>query len=248
MSAGRAIGVLATALLLVTGLGYLASQTIVARPSVDLSARQFVPAPVPAEVEPQVRAGQAVGVPQVDPQWLAATSRSTGIPAPALRAYARVQLDGRAGCPVGWTTLAGIGWVESHHGPLGNRTLREDGHSSSDILGPALDGHGDFAAVPATPGSAAFHDDARWEHAVGPLQFLPETWSRFAADGDGDGRSAPHDLDDAAAAAARYLCATGGDVTTGRGWSTAVLSYNHSRAYLDAVHEAAMTYALRSAR
>lgn len=246
--APRLIAVLAIGLAVVTGLGYLASQTIAARPSVDLSARQFVPAPVPAEVESQVRAGQAVGVPQVDPQWLAATSRSTGIPAPALRAYARVQLDGRAGCPVGWTTLAGIGWVESHHGTLGNRTLREDGRSSSDILGPALDGSGDFAAVPATPGSAAFHDDARWEHAVGPLQFLPETWTRFAADGDGDGRSDPHDLDDAAAAAARYLCASGGDVTTGRGWSTAVLSYNHSRAYLDAVHEAAMTYALRSAR
>lgn len=244
----RLIAILAIGLAAVTGLGYLASQTIAARPGVDLSARQFVPAPVPAEVEPQVRAGQAVGVPQVDPEWLVATARRTGIPAPALRAYARVQLDGRAGCPVGWTTLAGIGWVESHHGTLGNRTLHEDGRSSSDILGPALDGSGDFAAVPATPGSAAFHDDARWEHAVGPLQFLPETWSRFAADGDGDGRSDPHDLDDAAAAAARYLCASGGDVTTGRGWSTAVLSYNHSRAYLDAVHEAAMTYALRSAR
>lgn len=239
---------LAIGLAAVTGLGYLASQTVAARPSVDLSARQYVTAPVPAEVEPQVRAGQAVGVPEVDPTWLATMTRRTGIPAPALRAYARVQLDGRAGCPVGWTTLAGIGWVESHHGTLGDRTLDEDGRSTPDILGPALDGTGPFAAIPATSASAAFHDDARWEHAVGPLQFLPETWGRFASDGDGDGREDPHDLDDAAAAAARYLCASGGDVTTGRGWSTAVLAYNHSRAYLDEVHEAAVTYALRSTR
>ncbi len=34
-------------------------------------------------------------------------------------------------------------------------------------------------------------------------------------------------MDDAALAAARYLCASGADLATGTGWSTAVFSYNH---------------------
>lgn len=246
MSAPRAIAVLATALVAVSGLGYVASQTVAARPSVDLSARHYVAAPVPGEVESDAAAGEPVGVPHVDEGWLRRMAQRTGIPAPALRAYARVQLDDSSGCPIGWTTLAGIGWVESHHGTLGGRLLADDGHSSSEILGPALDGGGAFAAIPASAGSRAFHGDPRWEHAVGPLQFLPSTWATWATDGDGDGRTDPHDLDDAAAAAGRYLCASGADVTTGRGWSTAVLTYNHARTYVRAVHDAATEYAARA--
>ena len=237
---------LATALLAVTGLGYLASQTIAARPEVDLTTRQYVVAPVPSEVERDVPAGSPVGVPQVDDAWVARMSQQTGIPVPAVRAYARVQLAGDSGCPVGWTTLAGIGWVESQHGTLGGRRVTDDGRSSSEILGPALDGRGKFAAIRATRGSRVWHGDALWEHAVGPMQFLPSTWRTWSADGDGDGRSDPHDLDDAAAAAARYLCASGADLTTGEGWSAAVLTYNHAGSYVRAVHEAAATYAARS--
>ena len=85
-----------------------------------------------------------------------------------------------------------------------------------------------------------------WEHAVGPMQFLPATWETWASDGDSDGTADPNDLDDAAAAAARYLCAAGGDLSTGAGWTSAVLAYNHERAYVDAVHAAATSYAERS--
>ena len=133
--------------------------------------------------------------------------RRRGSPAPALRAYARAQLADAGGCGVGWTTLAGMGWVESYHGTIGGRTLGADGRSSSPIVGPALDGHGDFAAIRSTPASRAWHGDPVWEHAVGPMQFLPGTWTSWATDGDGDGRRDPLDLDDAAATAARYLCA-----------------------------------------
>lgn len=240
------IALLAAALAAVVGLGYLASQTVAAPPGVDLTAQRYVPAPVPAEVERDVPAGKPVGVPQVDETWLQRIAQRTGIPVPALRAYARVQLAGNAGCPIGWTTLAGIGWVESHHGTIGGRGLGDDGRSSSEILGPALDGRGAFAAIRATPGSQVWHGDSEWEHAVGPMQFLPSTWDTWAADGDGDGRSDPHDLDDAAAAAARYLCGSGADVTTGEGWSAAVLSYNRAQSYVRAVHVAAATYAERS--
>src|SRR3546814_6297301 len=73
-----------------------------------------------------------------------------------------------------------------------------DGRSSRPILGPALDGRPGFAAIRSTPESATWHGDSTWDHAVGPLQFIPSTWSRWAADGDGDGASDPNDIDDAA--------------------------------------------------
>ncbi|MGZ6753179.1 MAG: lytic murein transglycosylase, partial [Nocardioides sp.] len=47
----------------------------------------------------------------------------------------------------------------------------------------------------------------------------PSTWRTWATDGDGDGTADPHDLDDAAAATARYLCAGGYDLASGTGWA-----------------------------
>ena len=201
----------------------------------DLTMQRYVVSRLAAPVPPRVRA-----------HWVRRLARVEGIPAPAVRAYARAQLGAPRGCGIGWTTLAGIGYVESHHGTLGGRTLLADGRSSSPIVGPALDGRGDFAAIRSTPASQALHGDAVWEHAVGPMQFLPETWSRYATDGDGDGHADALDLDDAAATAARYLCAGAGDLRTGVGWEKAVLTYNHSGEYVDAVYAAATAYAHRA--
>jgi membrane-bound lytic murein transglycosylase B len=184
---------------------------------------------------------------RVDPEWLRHTGARTGIAVPALRAYATAALRAgegpERGCRIGWTTLAGVGWVESRHGTIGGRSLRADGRSSTPVVGPALDGEGGFAAVRASPGAGTWHGDPVWEHAVGPMQFLPGTWRTFAADGDRDGRRDPLDLDDAAAGSARYLCAGGRDLGRARGWQAAVLSYNRSRAYVDEVYAAASAYA-----
>jgi membrane-bound lytic murein transglycosylase B len=185
----------------------------------------------------------------VDQAWLTRTAAAAGIPVPALRAYADAELvlrQEQPACRLGWNTLAGIGWVESQHGTVGGRTLAADGRPSSPILGPALDGAGGFAAIPSTPSSAAWHGDRRWEHAVGPLQFLASTWSRWGADGDGDGKADPNDLDDAALAAGRYLCADGHVLTTDSGWKAAVHSYNHDDGYVADVAAAANTYAARA--
>ena len=185
---------------------------------------------------------------QADPAWVERTATKTGIPAPAVRAYAGAQLRLAAeqpGCHLGWNTLAGIGWVESHHGTIGDRTLNADGTSSTTILGPALDGK-QFAAIRSTPSSAAWHGDSVWEHAVGPLQFLASTWDRWGADGDGNGVADPRDLDDAALTAGRYLCADDHDLSTDDGWSRAVHSYNHDDAYVADVADAANTYAARA--
>lgn len=208
--------------------------------------------PVAAPVTTKGRAqgaSRSGGRPTVAATWVTRLSATTGIPAPALRAYADAELALRAeqpGCRVGWNTLAGIGWVESHHGTIGGRSLRPDGHSSTPILGPALDGVGPVAAIRSTPESAAWHGDHEWEHAVGPMQFLPSSWDRWGGDGDGDGTADPRDLDDAALAAARYLCADGHDLATDGGWTAAVHSYNHDDAYVRSVVDAANAYARRA--
>lgn len=250
MTAARLIASFATALLLVSGLGYVASQTLLARPEIAPQQAPYVAAPTPS---PATEGGQrgkdrgaTSGPPVVDPQWIAMTATAAGIPEPAVRAYATAQLAAPPSCDIGWTTLAGIGWVESHHGTIDGRTLGVDGHSSTPILGPALDGKGDVAAIPATPSSTEWHGNPTWDHAVGPLQFIPSSWERWAADGDGDGVSDPNDLDDAALAAVGYLCADGHDLTTGQGWADAVFSYNHAQEYIDAVHAAATSYADRT--
>ncbi|MFC6152970.1 lytic transglycosylase domain-containing protein [Nocardioides yefusunii] len=181
-------------------------------------------------------------VPTVDSGWVRRTAEATGIPEPAVRAYGTAVLNlPDDGCALGWTTLAGIGWVESQHGTIDGRTLGDDGRSSEAILGPALNGV-DFAAIPATAESTLMHGDPTWDHAVGPMQFIPSTWKRWGRDGDGDGVADPHDLDDAAASTAAYLCHDGHDLATSSGWNAAVFSYNHENAYVVSVFEAADRY------
>lgn len=236
-----------TALLAVGGIGYAATETVLA-PRAPLEPAQpaaQLPAPVPAA---PAAAGTGESAPAtvvtlVDPVWVADMSARTGIPGPALRAYANAQLGGPDGCAVGWTTLAGIGRVESEHGTLDGRTLGDDGRSSTPILGPALNGVGDVAAIRATTESSAWHGDRQWDHALGPLQFIPSTWERWGTDGDGDGVADPHDIDDAARAATHYLCADGHDLTDGKGWSAALFSYNHAQSYVALVHAFATRYA-----
>jgi membrane-bound lytic murein transglycosylase B len=194
--------------------------------------------PPPAVSRGTARVG---GVPEISPAWVAHTAGAAGVPVPAVRAYGVATLREQAanpGCHLAWTTLAGIGWVESQHGTLGGLSLGEDGRSSSRIDGPVLDGSGDVAAVPDDAGT--------WQRATGPLQFIPSTWERWGSDGDGDGVADPQDLDDAAYAAARYLCASGADLATGPGWSAAVFSYNHSDSYVRTVYDAAQAYADRT--
>lgn len=205
--------------------------------------------PVAGRTDPGRPSRSTAQRPVVDPAWVARISAAGGIPAPALRAYAETQLrlaGEQPGCHLGWNTLAGIGWIESHHGTIGDRVLGEDGRSSTPILGPALDGSGDVAAIRSTPTSASWHGDPTWDHAVGPLQFLSSTWDRWGADGDADGVADPRDLDDAALAAGRYLCADGHDLAADGGWNAAVHSYNHDAEYVAAVAAAANSYTQRT--
>jgi membrane-bound lytic murein transglycosylase B len=78
------------------------------------------------------------------------------------------------------------------------------------------------------------------------MQFIPSTWRTSGADGNRDGREDPFNVNDAALAAAGYLCAGGRDLTTSQGWTRAVLSYNNTAEYVRLVYGNADTYARRS--
>ena len=136
--------------------------------------------------------------------------------------------------------------MESDHGRLGAADLDADGVARPPIVGVALDGSPGVAEIRDTDGGR-LDGDPEHDRAVGPMQFLPATWARFGADGDGDGVRDPDDLDDAAAAAAAYLCAGGRDTADGDGWWDGVLAYNRSLDYARRVWTAADRYADRGA-
>ena len=203
-----------------------------------------------APVVPVVPAAETVEPPadgaRVSGSWTADAAARTGISEVAVQAYGTAVLRLAAeqpGCRIGWTTLAGIGGVESLHGTDGGGYLLPDGLTSQPILGPALDGSEGLAAIRSTPESVRWHGDGSWDHAVGPMQFIPSTWERWQSDGNDDGIADPANVFDAAYAAGRYLCASGADLSTGAGWTRAIWSYNHSDDYVRTVLAFANSYA-----
>lgn len=72
--------------------------------------------------------------------------------------------------------------------------------------------------------------------ALGPMQFMPDTWKAYGRDGDGDGRKNIHDPADAIPATAGYLCANGATTNLHSAkLRTAIWHYNHSWSYVDQV-------------
>ncbi|MBV9353164.1 MAG: lytic murein transglycosylase, partial [Mycobacterium sp.] len=152
-----------------------------------------------------------------------------GIPAKALSAYRnaeRIMAAADPGCGVSWNLLAGIGRIESMHANGGATDAR--GTAVQPIYGPALDGTlpGNEVIVQNSVGGRV-----SFARAMGPMQFLPGTWSRFASDGDGDGVADPQNLYDSTLAAARYLCSGGLNLRDQSQVLAAILRYNNSMPY-----------------
>ncbi|MGH9185842.1 MAG: lytic transglycosylase domain-containing protein, partial [Acidimicrobiales bacterium] len=165
-------------------------------------------------------------------------------PLVALDAYwraARHLAAGQPACGISWWALAGIARVESRHGTSRGSTLLPDGDTTAAIIGIPLDGTNGTASVPDTDGGA-MDGDPVVDRAVGPMQFIPTTWRRWARDGNGDGLAMPHNLYDAAVTAARFLCA-GGPLTDDAGLRAAFLRYNQSEEYVETVLGWARGYA-----
>ena len=78
--------------------------------------------------------------------------------------------------------------------------------------------------------------------ALGPMQFLPSTWSTSGVDGNSDGKKNIMDPEDAIPAAAGYLRDGGAP----NDWSAALYTYNHSGSYVKEVLAIAEGYRQRA--
>lgn len=163
------------------------------------------------------------------------------IPSIALSAYRnaeRMMASAYPGCGVSWNLLAGIGRIESQHAFGGATDVH--GTAVQPILGPALDG--------TLPGNEIIVHSVQagrvtYARALGPMQFLPGTWARYASDGDGDGKADVQNIYDATLGAARYLCSGNLNLRDPSQVTAAILRYNNSMAYAQNVLGWAAAYA-----
>ena len=178
-------------------------------------------------------------------EWAAQRAPELGIPAGALEAYAyaaRVAEVENPDCHLSWPTLAGIGMVESHHGTYRGAQIAPDGDVTPFIRGVRLDGTmGNLEIIDSDAGE--LDGDADLDRAMGPMQFIPETWRLYGVDANNDGKISPDNFDDAALSAAGYLCWRGKDLATPRGWMNALRAYNLSDQYARTVRDWATAYA-----
>ena len=173
------------------------------------------------------------------------TLSTNGIPSAALYAYRRSETllsKADASCKLPWNLVAAIGRVESNHGRSNGNALSADGLAEPGIYGPALDGRGGHAKITDTD-NGSLDKDTVYDRAVGPMQFIPGTWTNVGVDSDNDGKKNPQDIDDAATAAGIYLCAGSDDLSTDQGAGAAVRRYNHSSSYVDLVLKISAAYA-----
>ena len=210
--------------------------------TVPRSTAPVAPSPSIAAAPGPARPADALGA------WAAKISNVTGMPVVAVQAYAYAQLvvrNNNPQCEIGWTTLAGIGEVQSHHGQAGGAVLDKSGRSSPPILGPALDGQ-DGRPLASDTDAGAFDSDPIFDHAMGPLMLLPAVWRANASDADADAILDPYDIDDESLAVAKLLCAGGEDLTQRSGWTTAVGRVQAGEAFAEAVFQAADSYGRRT--
>ena len=165
------------------------------------------------------------------PQSAPSAAGLPSVPVALLAAYRAAVAGAPAGCHLPVSLLAAIGQVES--GSLAGRSVDRHHRAVPGVFGPVLSGGG-YAAIHDSDGGS-LDGDPSWDRAVGPMQFIPGTWRAFGRDGDGDGARDPQNVFDAAASAATYLCLGGRDLSDAADLQAAVLSYNHSTAYVDLV-------------
>jgi hypothetical protein len=213
------------------------------------AAPTVAPGQVPPVVNPGTGLPQRPGNPAAPlAGWAEQMSGRTAIPVVAIQAYAYAELVVAASepqCNLRWTTLAGIGRVESGHGTGAGATLLEDGRALPPIIGDPLDGQDDRMLIPDSD-AGQLDGDRTYDRAVGPMQFIPTTWRVEAIDATGDGIADVNNIYDAALAAANYLCRNGRDLSDVTEWWAAILSYNNLTAYANAVFAAANQYGQRS--
>jgi membrane-bound lytic murein transglycosylase B len=200
----------------------------------------------PAAVDAEAAAAAPVATERVayEDARVLATVEGVDFTLVALDAYHRAAAstaDEDPACGVRWWAIAGISRVEGNHGTYGGAALDERGDATRRIIGIQLNGTNNTQVVPDSDGGELDGDPA-YDRAVGPMQFIPQTWMRFAADGNEDDVSTPFNIYDATLAAARYLCHASNGLDADGGLRTAYFSYNHSDLYVDRVLSFARRY------
>lgn len=177
-------------------------------------------------------------------EWAAERAPALGMPVTSLEAYAyaaRVAEVVNPKCHLSWTTLAGIGMVESHHGTYRGSVVAPNGDVRPPIRGVRLDGSLGNMTIPDTDGGK-LDGDTELDRAMGPMQFIPGTWKLYGVDANNDREISPDNIDDAALSAAGYLCWSGKDLSKPQGWMNALRAYNLSDQYARTVRDWATAY------
>jgi hypothetical protein len=149
-----------------------------------------------------------------------------GVPERALRGVLMIEpmTQAATGCLVPWWLLLGITYIESGAGTFNDAQIDDDW-----VVRPLVFG-------PPTP----------YGRAMGPFQFIPDSWDIYGLDGSGDGVADPHNFLDGVLAAANHLCGSsggaGGDLSDEATARRGIFGYNHSDEYVNDVWSAAVGY------
>ncbi|MGW0039522.1 lytic transglycosylase domain-containing protein [Gordonia sp. NPDC003376] len=212
------------------------TSSVTAQPVTQPSSSTAAPAPHIAVTPSPVAQTQTSAPAPAAADPLPASVTAGDVPAINYRAY-RAAADTIARteptCGIDWKLVAGIGRVESHH--ANNGDIAPNGELKTPIFGPTLDGSLDGNQVITDTDGGALDGDSVHDRAVGPMQFIPSTWKKYAADGNDDGVADPQNIYDAALTTARYLCDGHLDLRTVASQTTAVLRYNNSMTYVSDV-------------
>jgi membrane-bound lytic murein transglycosylase B len=170
------------------------------------------------------------------------TDGATGIPVTVLAAYRRAEANlaaAKPSCHLPWWLVAGVGRIETGHA-FGGR-VEANGNTRGRIMGPLLDGSSPGTAVIRDTDGGKWDGNATFDRGIGPMGFLPGSWTEWGKDGNGDGVADPNNVFDAATAAGYVLCSVG-DLSNPATMAKALLRYNHSASYVNIVLTWAAAY------
>ena len=159
-----------------------------------------------------------------------------------LAAYRKAEANlaaAKPSCHLPWWLVAGVGRIETGHA-FGGR-VDANGNTRGRIMGPLLDGSSPGTAVIRDTDGGKWDGDATFDRGIGPMGFLPGSWTEWGKDGNGDGVADPNNVFDAATAAGYVLCSVG-DLSNPATMAKALLRYNHSASYVNIVLTWAAAY------
>lgn len=162
--------------------------------------------------------------------WVGQVANWLDIPERAMRGYAettRTLGQEQPDCHLSWVTLAAIGRTTTDHGRAQGNAIGEDGIMTEPLGTVKLrDFYGKVVSAPK---------------ALGPMQLPPALWKKWQPDTP-DAEPNVQNIDDAALATGRALCASGGDLSSGEQWWSGVRAIQDAPLFLHRVLATANVY------